>query len=285
MIGSLVNWPRRNFLKGSMAGIAAASASMLPGNAQAQGRKPTTFILVHGSWHWGGCFTIVANDLATRGYAVATPDLATHGYDLTAPGAVASMEQYVQPAASILEKSSGPVVLVGHSMGGTVCTYLGEKYPDKISSLVYLAAFMCPNGKSANDYLFAKDYAPLAKELFQVVTGDPLGVRLDLSKPAFVKEAFYADCDDHFFKIAAQNVIPVTPDAPNKYLSNTTAGRFGRIPRYYIETEHDRAIPIEIQRKMQNDVPGSKVITMSTSHSPFFSAPGRLAEHLAVIAS
>jgi pimeloyl-ACP methyl ester carboxylesterase len=279
MIRSIVNWPRRNFLKSSMTGIAAASAFILPGNAHAQGRKPTTFILVHGSWHWGGCFTIVANDLATRGFAVATPDLATHGYDLTAPGAVASMEQYVQPAASILEKSSGLVVLVGHSMGGTTCTYLAEKYPDKISSLVYLTAFMCENGVSANDYIFSKDYAPL-----EVITGDPLGVRLDLSKPSLVKETFYADCDDHLFKIAAQNVIPVTPDAPNKYRSNITSERFGRIPRYYIECERDKALPIEIQRKMQKAVPGSKVITMSTSHSPFFSAPEKLAEHLASIA-
>jgi pimeloyl-ACP methyl ester carboxylesterase len=278
-IRSLANWPRRDILKGGIGGITAASVFGLPDSVKAQGRKPTTFILVHGSWHWGGCFMMVANNLATRGYAVATPDLATHGYDTTAPGAVASMEQYTQSAAEILEKSREPVVLVGHSMGGATCTYLAEKYPDKISSLVYLTAFMCPNGVSANDYIFSKDYAPL-----EVLTADPLGVRLDLSKPSLVKETFYADCDDHLFKIAAQNVIPVTPDAPAKYRSNITSERFGRIPRFFIECEHDKALPIAIQRKMQNDVPGAKVITMPTSHSPFFSAPGKLTEHLAGIA-
>jgi pimeloyl-ACP methyl ester carboxylesterase len=246
-----------------------------------------TFLIVHGSWHWGGCFLKVANVLTQRGHCVIAPDLATHGYDPTEPGTVADMDQYTATARAMLVAVNEPVILVGHSMGGATCTYLGEQMSENILSLVYLTAFMCPNGKCPNDYIFAQDYVddPMAVELFQVLSADPLGVRLDLAKPDLVKEAFYADCNDRDFGVACRSVIPVTPDAPYKTLSSTTPERYGRLRRYYIECENDKAIPLSAQRKMQRDVPGAKVMTLPTSHSPFFSQPGQLANFLEATAA
>ena len=40
------------------------------------------------------------------------------------------------------------VVLVGHSYGGMVITGVADALPDKITSLVYLDAFMPENGQS-----------------------------------------------------------------------------------------------------------------------------------------
>jgi hypothetical protein len=75
-------------------------------------------------------------------------------------------------------------------------------------------------------------------------------------------------------------VIKVTPSTPNTTLSSTTAERFGRLRRIYIECTDDKAISLATQREMQQDVPGAEVIGMQTSHSPFFSQPDALAEIL-----
>jgi hypothetical protein len=63
--------------------------------------------------------------------------------------------------------------------------------------------------------------------------------------------------------------------------SAVTPGRFGSLRRVYIECTADRAIPIAIQRQMQADSPGTEVLSLETSHSPFFSAPAKLAALLA----
>ena len=171
-------------------------------------------------------------------------------------------------------------MLLGHSMGGVTLTYLGEKYPDKISKLIYLTAFMAPNGKRALDYILTNVKIPAAKELFEVVsqTPDHRGGKLDMARPDLIKAAFYADCSDHDIGIAVKNVLPVTSSVPDITVSTITPEKFGKIPRLYIECTLDKAIPIETQRQMIKDVPGAKVATIETSHSSFFSKPADVAK-------
>ena len=80
-----------------------------------------TFILIHGSWHWGGCFVKVANILAANGHAVITPDLASHGFDPTPTHAVTDLPTYAAPVRAALEQVKGKAILVGHSVGGATC--------------------------------------------------------------------------------------------------------------------------------------------------------------------
>jgi len=244
------------------------------------------YVLVHGAWHWGACFQKVAAELLAAGHNVAMPDLATHGFDTTPTGGVADMAQYTASARRMIETSSEPVILLGHSMGGATCTYLGEQLPERIKALVYLTAFLVPDGKTPNEYIFSPAYLndPAAAELYQLLAPEEAGIRLDIGKPALIKRTFYDDCSDHDIAIAARNVIPVQPTAPFVTPSAATPGRFGSIRRVYIECTEDRAIPIAIQRQMQDDSPGSEVLTLPTSHSPFFSVPGDLAGLLAGLA-
>ena len=243
-----------------------------------------TIMMIHGAWHWGACFLKVANMLAEKGHTVICPDLATHGYDLTEPGSVADMDQYTGSAQRAIEALPGKVVLLGHSMGGVSCTYLGEKFADRVEKIIYLAAFLCADGKCANDYIFSPPYTgdPAAAELFQLLSADPHGIRLALADVPLVKTAFYADCSDHDVAIAAKNVIAVTPAAANIWPTKTTSERFGQIPCTYIECTQDKAIPIAIQRIMQTEAaamaPHLSVVTMDASHSPFFSQPVALAD-------
>jgi pimeloyl-ACP methyl ester carboxylesterase len=245
------------------------------------------FVLVHGAWHWGACYQKVAQELLLLGHNVAMPDLATHGFDTTPEGSVADMAQYTASARKVIEASSEKVFLVGHSMGGATCTYLGEQIPEKIEALVYLTAFLMPNGAMPNEMIMSPEYTgnPMAAELYQVLSPVETGVKLDASNPALVKAAFYADCSEHDFAIALKNNIAVQPFAPFITPSATTPEKYGSLRRVYIECTEDKAIPIEIQRAMQASVPGCEVLTMQVSHSPFFSQPKALAGSLAGLAN
>jgi pimeloyl-ACP methyl ester carboxylesterase len=60
----------------------------------------------------------------------------------------------------------------------------------------------------------------------------------------------------------------------------TSDARYGRVKRGYIECTKDNAIPIMLQRKMQQALPCEPVVTLDTDHSPFFSAPDALCRAL-----
>jgi pimeloyl-ACP methyl ester carboxylesterase len=268
---------RRTAIQGAGAAIVLLGAQT---SASTQiGAKPI-IIMVHGSWHWGGCFQKIANRLAAKGYAAATPDLASHGYDDQAYDSFSTMAEYVTPVEAMIRAADAPVVLLGHSMGGVTLTYLGEKYPEKIAKLIYLTAFMAPKGKTALDYILQGAKNPAVAELNKVLSlvNNGQGNKLDLNNRDLVKAAFYADCSHHDFDIAARNVIAITSTVPNQYVSEITPGRWGKIPRVFIECTADKAISIETQRLMISDNPGTAVASIDSSHSPFFSQPDKLTD-------
>jgi hypothetical protein len=59
-----------------------------------------------------------------------------------------------------------------------------------------------------------------------------------------------------------------------------SAERWGSIPRTYIETLHDQAMPIVAQRKMQRSSPGATVHSLATGHSPLITRPDETADLL-----
>jgi pimeloyl-ACP methyl ester carboxylesterase len=272
---------RREVLR--LSGVTALSAlttSLGSAGAQSLSLIKPKIIMVHGSWHWGGCFAKVANTLAEAGYPVATPDLASHGYSDRSYDSFSTMSEYVEPVETMLKNTDAPVVLLGHSLGGATLTYLGEKYPEKISKLLYLTAFMIPNGKTIVDYTKRSAGNPSSKGLRSIVesVGGGRGAKLNTNDLAIVKAALYADCSDHDVSIALKNCIPVTSTIPYTLVSEVTPSRFGKIPRVLIECTLDKAIPIESQRLMVEEMPGAKVISLETSHSSFFSRPTELAK-------
>ena len=63
----------------------------------------------------------------------------------------------------------------------------------------------------------------------------------------------------------------------------TSEAKWGRVPRVYIECLRDRALTPPFQKRLYTAVPCQQVISMDTSHSPFFSAPGELVRHLTAL--
>ena len=94
-----------------------------------------------------------------------------------------------------------------------------------------------------------------------------------------IKPLFYEDCSDADIAIAKANLVPqaMAVMATELRLSDE---RYGSVPRIFIECLQDGAIPIDMQRRMVADVACEQVLTLNTSHSPFFSAPQELADHL-----
>ena len=76
--------------------------------------KPT-IVLVHGAWADGASWNAVSTELQGQGFTVLTPPNLLHG--------VAGDAAYV--ASFLTQRTTGPVVLVGHSYGGVVITNAG----------------------------------------------------------------------------------------------------------------------------------------------------------------
>ena len=94
-----------------------------------------------------------------------------------------------------------------------------------------------------------------------------------------LKEVFYADCSDEDIVLAKLSVVPQAME-PMSVPVKTSEAKWGRVPRVYIECLRDRAVTPPFQKRLYTALPCQKVISMNTSHSPFFSAPEELARHL-----
>src|SRR5690606_2565091 len=89
-----------------------------------------TFVLVHGFGDLAYTWTPVAERLAAHGHVIA-PDLRGHGdSDRIGPGGYYHFMDYVADLDDVISQlARRQVVLVGHSMGGTVCGYFAGTRP------------------------------------------------------------------------------------------------------------------------------------------------------------
>jgi pimeloyl-ACP methyl ester carboxylesterase len=239
----------------------------------------TTFILIHGAWHGGWCWERVVPLLEKAGHTVIAPDLPGMGQDKT-PLANASLSSWTMFVTDVVAQSFEPVVLVGHSRGGIVISEVAQLVPDRIATLVYLAAFLVPDGKTLSDMLAMHAGRPVARDTM-VPADDGISVTM---RPEKVGPVFYNTTPPELQKRAAEHVV-AEPLASFTTPVRTTADRYGRVERAYIECTQDNAIPIELQRLMQQALPCDPVVTLDADHSPFYSMPERLAGALIALAA
>ncbi len=236
----------------------------------------STYVLVHGAWHGSWCWDRVVPLLEKQGHKAVAPDLPGHGADKS-PISEVSLQAYADRVVDVLEAQSEPVVLVGHSMGGIVISHAAECCPDRVKTLVYLSAFLLRDGESLLQVAEDDTEALVLPNLVMTADQSSATVRDDA-----IKEAFYGDCSDEDTARAKSLLVPQAA-APFATPVHTTTENFGRVPRIYIECLHDRAISPSAQKRMYTALPCQRVVSMDTSHSPFFSAPEELVTHLAAI--
>ncbi|WP_052200896.1 alpha/beta hydrolase [Terriglobus sp. TAA 43] len=95
-------------------------------------------VLVHGAFADGSSWAKVIPILESKGYHVTVVQ-----------NPLTSLTDDVNAALRIIALQDGPTILVGHSWGGVVITQAGND--PKVKGLVYVAAYMPDQGKSAND--------------------------------------------------------------------------------------------------------------------------------------
>lgn len=112
----------------------------------------TSFVLVPGACHGGWWYEPLATALQRAGHDARALTLTGLGPDgLTGAGQVSLVSHVAQVTEAVTTASSAssrPVVLVGHSYGGSVITGAADQVPQQVSALVYLDAFVPRDGDS-----------------------------------------------------------------------------------------------------------------------------------------
>jgi pimeloyl-ACP methyl ester carboxylesterase len=236
-----------------------------------------TFIFIHGSWHSAWNWHKVIPLLEQQGHKAIAIDLPGMGRDKT-PIHKVKMKTTVKKICQLIDSIEGKVILVGHSKNGIMISQAAEYRSDKIEKLVYLAAYLIPNGKTQREYSM-QDTGGVLKPY---VTLHPEMKATTLQTDIY-KEGLYHDCEDNITALAKLLLSPEPIESGITPLKLTTKN-YGKIPRFYIECTEDRAVTPFIQHKMYTETPCEKVFSMATSHSPFFSQPQALVDIFCEIA-
>jgi len=91
-----------------------------------------TFLLIHGAWQGAWAWDILIPHLEAAGHTGIAVELPGDGHDDTPPETVTTM-LCAEKVAGMIDQIEGPVIVVGHSMGGTVASQVSELRPDRIS--------------------------------------------------------------------------------------------------------------------------------------------------------
>ncbi len=100
----------------------------------------TTVLLLHGFMDSGRTWDLLAAGLAPRGHALYAPDFRGFGEsDRVSSGGYYHFPDYVADIDALVEQiPNNELVLVGHSMGGTVATLYAGARPERVSKLVLM---------------------------------------------------------------------------------------------------------------------------------------------------
>ena len=113
-----------------------------------------SYVLVHGAWFGGWCWSGIGKRLRAAGHDVFAPTLTGVGERSHLSGATVNLSTHVTDIGNLLRwEGLRDAVLVGHSYGGMVITGVADADPERVAALVYLDAFVPVDGKAAFDYL------------------------------------------------------------------------------------------------------------------------------------
>lgn len=220
-----------------------------------------TFILVAGAWHGAWCWERVVPLLEGAGHIVLTPELVG-----------SRVESWVADVAALARGADGPVLAVGHSRAGLLIAQAAELAPDAFARLVFLTAFLLPDGMSIGEMAVSHGC-----DLTPHLVPDRRG-RLTIRRDA--ASALFYTMSPHDWRDRALDRLLAEPPASFSTPAGVSPNRFGRVPRTYIECARDAVIPLTVQRAMQQNWPCDRVVTLESDHSPFLSGPETLANAL-----
>jgi pimeloyl-ACP methyl ester carboxylesterase len=227
---------------------------MLPFVAMAQGTAQKTVVLVHGAFADGSSWDKVIPILQAKGLKV-----------VAVQNPLTSLADDVAAGKRVIDGQSGPVILVGHSWGGTVITQLGDDA--KVAALVYVAAFSPDVGESTNDLGKGGPPPPGSAN----IRPDSAGF-LYLT-PEGVAKDFAQDLPAAQTKVMAVTQGPIFAKAFDEKVSKAA---WKSKPSWSIVAEKDRMIQPDLERAMAKKI-NAKITALPTSHVPMQSRPSDVA--------
>lgn len=231
------------------------------------------YLLIHGAWGAAWEFNKVTELLSNDGHNVVALDLPGHGEN-KANIADVNMNAYVQTVVKAINDLGEDVILVGHSLAGAVISQVAQIIPEKIESLIYVAAMLLKDGESPlsvmqNDAggellpntLFSEDgsYATISEET--------------------VRNVLLNDVDDEAY---LNSIVPrfLFKQATEPFMAKAqlTEEKYGSVEKHYIKASIDKVITPAAQEKMLNNWQVNNVFRLESGHFPLTSIPEKLVE-------
>lgn len=246
----------------------AASLAAVPRADNTPSPKPT-IVLVHGAWADSSSFGPVTQRLQQDGYTV-----------MNAPNPLRRLQDDADYVAAFVNQSTtGPVVLVGHSYGGSVITNAATQIP-RVQALVYVDAYAPDKDESVFQLTGAQPGSALAvpdpSTVFNFVQY-PNAEDGDVDtyiKPDVFKDAFAAQLASAQASVLAASQRPVTLTAL-KDGSGDPAWK--TIKSYFFVGTRDKVLPAAEQMEMATRANGV-VVKANTDHLAMLEAPKAVAE-------
>lgn len=231
---------------------AAAVAGSVAFGASAEPIR--NIVLVHGAFADGSGWRGVYDDLTARGYAVSIVQ-----------NPLTSFADDVAATQRVLNRQDGPVILVGHSYGGSVITEAGVD--PRVAGLVYVAAFAPEVGESTLD-----QYAQIPPPPNFVPEEQQDGfayLNADHFHAGFAGDTSAADAA--FLRDAQVPIAMAALAAPVTVAAWTTR------PSWFVVATEDGAIAPELLRSTARRI-GAETTEVQGSHVVFLTQPAAVAE-------
>lgn len=209
--------------------------------------KPS-IVFAHGLWADGSCFSKLIPALQADGHEVMASQ---HGLD--------SLATDVAAVKACLGRVSSPVLLVGHSYGGTLITHAGTD--PRVAGLVHIAA-LAPDADETSQSQQAKFPATDVFEHIEVTDG-----RIWL-KPSGI--AYFAgDLPEAEQKLVyATQGVPV----PDLFTQKAEGTAWKTKPSWFIVAANDHTVHPDLERFAAKRM-GATTLEIESSHVPMLSHP------------
>ncbi|MDA0161373.1 alpha/beta hydrolase [Solirubrobacter ginsenosidimutans] len=221
--------------------------------------KPT-ILLIHGAFGDASSWRPVFDRLDDDGHTV-----------IAAPNPLRGLAADAAYLSVVIDQIDGPIVLVGHSYGGSVITVAGAS--DKVTGLVYVAGFAPVEGESIAD-LQAR-FPSLAMGNFLQPTPLPDGTAELTVAPQRFHDIFCADVPDADAAFMAHAQRPLLATA---FEEPATAAAWRMKPSWAVFGTADQPIAPQLHR-FSYDRAGSTVTAVEgASHFVQLSQPDVVAD-------
>lgn len=248
------------------------------------------YVLVHGACHGAWNWYKVKPRLELAGHRVTVLDMAASGIHPSKIEDLASMSDYSEPLLNFLASipPNEKVILVGHSLGGFNLAVACDRFPEKVSLAVFLAAFM-PDTHHKPSYVLEQYFERMTQEGFWLDTQlrECKSITTMLFGTQFLSSRLYqlSSIEDLELVKALKRPGSLFVHDLSKTKNYSEEG-YGSVPRGYIICEQDLGIPLEFQKWMIQNFGVNEVVEIKeVDHMAMLSKPQELCDALLAISS